>query len=135
MKKPFFKFTAPVLAILIAIGAVADSALAQTFCIPKACCCSGGGTAQPSQNYRCVAASCCHGTEPCCQTQPSLPFPDMACTPFFDSLHQKAAPLQGLVTIPVVTSQPPCTTSFFHRSGFLKISPPPIFLQTQSFLY
>lgn len=134
MQKRLSLMMASVLAILIALGAVANTASAIESCMPKACCCSKAGVHGAASKALANATADCQGNSPCCQVQPSVPFPDMALITSAEAPQPKMAALASLSDNPAPFTQQTNFTIFYHKAGNLKIPTPPLYLQNQSFL-
>lgn len=135
MQKCFSNILTAVLALLVALGSVANAAASIESCMPKACCCKKAIALGATTSTHRQADTNCHGSSPCCQVLPSIPFPEMALT----ATPKSATPRSSSMAILPVVDACPAQQIYFTRFSYtiinLKIPFPPLYLQNQSFLY
>ncbi len=135
MPKHLILITASLLTAWMAISTAVPTASGLDHCLPNACCHAGSGERPADAMNHATAASGCHGrSEPCCEVQPSLPFPVMALQATSEIPHKKMTDIIGAID----SSAPVIYETYYptahYKRGHLKIPQPPIYLQIQSFL-
>lgn len=133
MKKRLLKIATTTLAVLVAFGCVINTAAAIEGCMPKACCCKKMAMSITRSAHG-NGATNCNGAAPCCQVQPSIPFPDMAIVASPEAPVLNPATATGIFLHYGISAQQDSLIACPYMEIHLKIPLTPLYLQNQSFL-